>query len=285
MAGSAAVTLGTNAWTVNQDFTFGGTTAGNNLTIPGVVTLSGSRTVTVTSPAVTDTISGQITGGTGFTKAGAGTLVVSSTTNNYGGGTTISGGVLQLGAANVIPDGTFGGLTVAAGAAFNMNAFSETVGSLSGDTTATGGMITNSSTTAGVTLTIGNANTSTTFAGIITAAGTAGLNLAPVKNGAGNQTLSGANTYLGATTINAGTLTLFNGSTSAATATLSNSAITVASTAGATGTLAVNMAGASTTTVNIGSASVTSIGASITLNQGVGGAGTTSRWSTTRSAR
>ncbi len=56
------------------------------------------------------------------------------------------------------------------------------------------------------TLSVGNHNGSGTFMGII--ANGADDTLSLVKNGTGTQTLSGVNTYTGATTINAGTLTI-----------------------------------------------------------------------------
>jgi autotransporter-associated beta strand protein len=72
------------------------------------------------------------------------------------------------------------------------------------------------------TLTTGDA-TNTTFSGIMS--GNGGL----AKPGVGSFTLSGANTYTGATTINAGTLQLSGGATIAGT-----SAVTLANVAGAT---------------------------------------------------
>jgi autotransporter-associated beta strand protein len=71
----------------------------NNLTVAG---LTGAGTVTGAAGAFTidkasgsDTFSGQITGGIGLAKAGAGTLVLSGS-NSYSGGTLISAGTLTL---------------------------------------------------------------------------------------------------------------------------------------------------------------------------------------------
>ena len=201
MSGAAATTLGANPVTVNRDFTFGGTASTNNLTIPGNVTLNGSHTITVTSPQVTGTISGPVSGaGSSLTKAGAGTLLLSGT-GSYGGATTVAGGVLRAGAAGAIPSAS--PLTVNAGAVFDTNAQSNAIGSLSGNTPASGGMVTNSSTTTASTLTTGNDGTSTTFAGLITN-NTAALNL--TKVGTGTQTLSAVNNYTGVTLVSAGTL-------------------------------------------------------------------------------
>ena len=78
-----------NAVTVGGDFTFGGLTAGNGVTLSGAIDLGASgRTITVTSPAVTSTLSGPLTStatGTALTKAGPGVLVLSGTTSNLGG--------------------------------------------------------------------------------------------------------------------------------------------------------------------------------------------------------
>ncbi|MCX6850981.1 MAG: autotransporter-associated beta strand repeat-containing protein [Verrucomicrobia bacterium] len=268
LAGTAARSIG-NATSVSGDFTFGGTTSTNNLTLVNTMTLAaGAHTITVTSPQVTATISGQITGGTNLTKAGAGTLILSSATaNNYGGSTTVSGGVLQLGLAAVIPDAS--ALIVAAGAALDLNGKAETLGTLAGDTTTTGGMITNSVSGTSATLTIGADNTSTTYAGILTdtKAGVATTgNLLLTNTGTGLQTLTGKNTYSGATTIGgtAGGLQIQNTGSNTS-ATLGNTAITVGSGVSLMATVA---SGAPTTVINIGSTTVTTEGASVTLSAG-----------------
>jgi autotransporter-associated beta strand protein len=203
MAGTAARTI-SNPFAVSGGFTFGGSPNGsaptvNNLTLGGTVTLaSGIRTITVASPLVTATISGKLTGGSGVVKAGAGTLVLSSNTNDYGGTTTVSGGLLRLGVAGAIPDGS--GLVVAATGVFDIAGLAETVGSLAG-----AGLITNSAAVA-ATLTIGADGTSTTFSGVITQGTTSVLNL--IKTGAGIQSFSGLNSYLGKTSIQNGAISV-----------------------------------------------------------------------------
>ena len=109
--------------------------------------------------------------------------------NTYTGATNINAGTLRLGAANRIADTS--AVTVASGALFDLNSFSETVGSVAG-----AGDITLGS----ATLTTGGNGASTTYAGAMS--GTGGL----TKAGAGVMTLSGLNTYTGVTTISAGTL-------------------------------------------------------------------------------
>lgn len=91
---------------------------------------------------------------------------------------------------------------------FDLNGYNQTLGSISSDTnaTATATVITNSSGNA-VTLTLGGANKTTVFSGLI------GGNLSLVLNGSGSTMILSnvANTYSGDTTINAGTLALNGG--------------------------------------------------------------------------
>ena len=272
--GSAIRTIA-NATNVSGSFTFGGTVANNGVILSGAMNLgANSPTITVTSPLNISTISGPINststvGVPAFTKAGAGTLLISSGTNSLStGGVVVTGGVLEVG--NVASLTGSNAVQVNAGAVFDTHGMAtESIGSLSGGTTTTGGMVTND--TAGTTsvLTIGGDNTSPTFAGIITdtKAGVTGTgNLALTKTGTGNQTLTGANTYAGATTIGGtGILTIQNPNASSTFATLGNTAIAVGS--GATFAPTVG-SGAPTTVINAGSTAVTLGGASLALNAG-----------------
>jgi autotransporter-associated beta strand protein len=160
-------------------------------------TLTNGTTSTISNEN-TLTLNGSAGGSTGsLIKAGSGTLVFGGS-NQYTGATAISAkGTIQLGAAERINDAS--ALTVASSASFDMNGFSETVGSLAG----AGAVI--SSVVGTSTLTTGGDNTSTTFQGIIqNGSGTVAL----IKAGTGTLTLTGANTYTGITTVNAGTLQL-----------------------------------------------------------------------------
>ena len=114
--------------------------------------------------------------------------------NIYTGSTSVNQGTLQAGAANTFSPAS--ALNVAAGATLALNNFNQTVGSLAGAGSVTLGS---------ATLTAGGNNTSTTFSGII--GGSGGL----TKVGTGTLILSGANTYTGATNVNAGVLSV-NGS-------------------------------------------------------------------------
>ena len=111
----------------------------------------------------------------------------------------ISGGVLTAGnTTNVF--GATSLITVNAPGTLDLGGFSQTIGSLTGS-----GTVTNSGATFPATLTTGGDNTSTTFSGTIQN-GNSTLSL--TKEGTGVFTLSGTNTYTGATTVNAGTLAL-----------------------------------------------------------------------------
>lgn len=200
--GTAARTVA-NPIAVAGNFTFGTlaadnatANASNALTLSGTVTLAaGAHSIAVNGLLMSGTISGKLTGGTNLTKEGLGTLVLSNATNDFGGSTTVNGGILQLGAAGVIPDAS--ALIINGGGFINLNGFSETVGSLAGS-----GVVTN--TGAAQTITVGTDNTDTDFSGVITNQANA---LSLTKTGTGTQTLSGTtNSYTGATTISGGTL-------------------------------------------------------------------------------
>ena len=206
------VAIGIEAVTLN------GTGVGGNgaLTGTGVAaSLAGNIALASTSgigtPTAGDalTLSGVISGASGLTKLGTGSLVLSGN-NTYTGATAISAGTLQLGAANRIANTS--AVTVAAGATFNLNSFAETVGSIAGAGNITLGT---------ATLIAGGDNTSSSFSGVLSGSG--GL----TKVGTGTTTLSGVNTYTGATTITTGTVRLAGGSAIA-----DVSAVTLANTAG-----------------------------------------------------
>ncbi|NDG11455.1 MAG: autotransporter domain-containing protein, partial [Actinobacteria bacterium] len=111
--------------------------------------------------------------------------------NTYTGTTRVSGGTLQLGAADRIANTS--ALLVDTGATFDANNNADTVGSLAGAGSVSLGS---------ATLTAGGDGTSTIFSGTMTGSG--GL----TKAGAGTLTISGSPAYTGATTISAGTIAL-----------------------------------------------------------------------------
>ena len=122
-------------------------------------------------------------------------LTVFTGANTYDGGTSVTGGTLQLN--NNAALGT-GGLAVSAGALVDVNGSSPSIGVLNGN-----GVIDN--VTAGGTpvLTIGNGTASGTFSGTIQ--NTSGA-LTLATAGSGTQYLTGTNTYSGGTQLNGGVL-------------------------------------------------------------------------------
>jgi autotransporter-associated beta strand protein len=91
---------------------------------------------------------------------------------------------------------------------FRLNGFNQTVNALNSAASGTTRLIHNNHASNASILTVGNGGGTGTFNGTIVNGSTATLAL--VKTGAGNQTLSGTNTYTGGTTISGGTLTLAN---------------------------------------------------------------------------
>jgi autotransporter-associated beta strand protein len=175
-----------------------------------------------------------IGGAASLTKTGTANLT-NSTPNTYTGPTAINQGQLVVGVASVAnTSGALGNnsaVTLANDptAVLNLNNFATQIGSLSGGGASGGNVVLGSA-----TLTVGANNTSTTYAGVV--GGTGGLS----KTGTGALTLSGAHTFTGGWSVNAGTLN-YNGSLASG------------------GQLIVNASGASSI-VNIGS------GANLTFN-------------------
>jgi len=187
-AGSVSVSADASLGRDFNAITLNGTTLATtgSFTANRITTL-GSGGTFHTAPATTLTWNGPIGGNGGLIKAGAGNLVLGGD-NAYSGGTTISAGTLTLGHANGASAGT---VHIAAGATFDVAAHGFDLTRVSGAGTVTGaGSVTYDSAA------------SATLAPIL--AGTGGL----VKAGTGTLTLSRANSYSGATHLNAGTLAL-----------------------------------------------------------------------------
>ena len=181
----------------------------------------------------TNGISGVISGN-GFTKIGAGTLVLAAD-NSYSGGTTFTSGTIQVGSGGAA--GSLGGGAVANGGAlvFNRSGSVTVPGVISGTgsltqagpgaTVLTGGnTYTGATTISSGTLQVGSGGSGSTLGGTGTITNNGALvftigdsqtisrsitgsgNL--VKSGAGTLTLAGNNSYAGGTTISGGTLTV-----------------------------------------------------------------------------
>jgi autotransporter-associated beta strand protein len=211
----------------------GGTTG--SISSSSAITNNGTLAINRSNGNIT--LSNTISGSGNLTKSGAGTLTLSGS-NAYTGTTRVSAGVLNIQHANALGS-TSGNTTVSSGAALQLQG-NITVGTealslngtgvsatgalrnISGSNTYGGAITLAGNTTIGsdagtLTLSSGSSITGTdtnlTFVGagritindaIATGSGTL------TKNGTGTVTLSGNNTYTGATTINAGNLTISN---------------------------------------------------------------------------
>jgi autotransporter-associated beta strand protein len=168
---------------------------GNPTFTGGTINLGGSSPIVSTILGSTATINSIVTGTGGLTKSGFGTLTLGNASNSYTGATAISAGTLQLGAANALPSGT--AVTVASGATFSANGFTQTVGSVAGAGAISLGT---------GSLTAGGNNTSTTFGGSLTGTGTF------TKAGTGTLSLTSNISFGGTFVLSSGTLQL-SGST------------------------------------------------------------------------
>jgi autotransporter-associated beta strand protein len=181
-SGISALTIANGATVDLRDFSqsIGSLSGGGALAL-------GGATLTTGGDGTSTLFSGAITGSGGLVKVGQGTFTLTGA-NSYTGGTTVAGGVLRTGTGNVFAGSTV--LTVAGGAAVELEGFAQTFAAIEGSGSIRLG---------GAALTVGS-STSSLFAGEITGSGTLR------KVGSGTLTLTGANSYSGGTTVSAGTL-------------------------------------------------------------------------------
>ncbi|CAN5493615.1 hypothetical protein BH10PLA1_BH10PLA1_00940 [soil metagenome] len=218
-------------------------------TIASNVILGGNQTWTNNSGNAL-TVSGVVSGASSLTKAGSGTLVLSST-NTYTGNTTISNGTVSASSITVVGGGSnLGNATSAVilGDASNKGTLSYTGGNATysrGFTVAAGGGEVDM-TTAGQTLSIGSAGISNNSGGNFTIGGAGNTTItggigsgsgALIKTGTGTLLLAGTNTYTGGTAVIAGTLQVNTGSgTGTGTVSIAGNS-TVRATLGGNGTI------------------------------------------------
>lgn len=199
-AGAGNLQLNNNS-AINNGITLSGGSISHNGTLSNSGTGTGG---TLISAVIDDNIAGVIQNSTtsSLTLSGA---------NTYSRPTTVNAGLLKAGIASVANvSGAFGNnstvtLANVAGAGLDIAGFNTQIGSLAG-----GGLSGGNVSLGGATLTTGGDNTDTTYGGAISGLG------AFVKIGTGKQILTGANTYGGTTTVNAGILVI-NGNNIAAT--------------------------------------------------------------------
>jgi outer membrane autotransporter protein len=165
-------------------FTAPALTIGGQINDNGTLVFASTGNLNITAP---------IQGSGAVMQAGSGTLVLSGA-GTYTGPTTVASGTLQAGGTNLLSAAS--AFTVNGGATLDLGSANQTIGSLAGAGTVNLG--------AG-TFTTGGLGTSTSFGGVIAGSGRL------VKTGAGNMTLTGANSYTGGTTISGGVLQLGDG--------------------------------------------------------------------------
>lgn len=240
-AGAAGAFSASSAHTVSLSATLdlnGFNETVGSLAGAGQVTL-GSATLTAGGDNSSTLFSGVIAGGGGLIKAGTGTFVLSGD-NSYAGGTTISGGTLELGngtssgsiLGNIVDNGTLSlhrsdnvlfSATISGSGALvqkgpGMTALAAT-NTYSGGTTIQGGMLIlgNGGTVGSIAGNVAdnaafafNRTDNLTFAGVISGTGSV------TKYNGNTLILTANNSYSGGTTIAGGTLQLGNGGASGA---------------------------------------------------------------------
>jgi autotransporter-associated beta strand protein len=219
-SGSVLVPAGTaleldgDGLTFANALTLGGSTGGATLeNVGGSNTWSGPITDAATSAlnvnAGTLTIDGPITGAGGLVKSGIGTLVMPDT-NSYTGYTLVLAGVLDLQTPSAVGSSAFVEALAPAtlqidgtGLTFSKTLYlTGTLANINGNNTWSGVIDTLAATS---TVNVG-AGQSLTLSGLIVGAGGLTVN----KGGSGTLILTNANTYTGATTIQAGTAVVQN---------------------------------------------------------------------------
>ncbi len=202
-----------------------GSTSTGLLPVSGTVLLNGDLRLYSESTTTNAVVLSNVVSGSGaLTTAGTGNSRLTGV-NTFTGDTRISSGTLQLGAASgnntlALQNSTLdmngsdtGSLWFGTAVTSSIN--SATLGGLKGSRNI---VLVNSNTTtpSAVALTVGNNNSSNTYSGTLSGAGSF------IKSGTGTQTLSGVSTYTGSTTVNAGTLLVTGGLSASSAITVNN---------------------------------------------------------------
>ena len=174
-----------------------------NIALNDHLTVRTAGGTTSSAMVIAGTISGP---GMDLTKESSTLALTLSAPNTYSGITRISGGVLSLDHSLAMQNSVLDTLNSVVGDASNglrTSMTTLTLGGLSGDKSLTSVFTTHAGGFSGLTALTLNPTTNATYTGII-ADGAAGMTLS--KSGTGTQTVSGVNTYTGATSILNGTL-------------------------------------------------------------------------------
>jgi autotransporter-associated beta strand protein len=98
-----------DASVASHAFTLGGLSGSGNLLLEDNATTPNKVALSVGNDNASTTYSGTLSGAGSLVKVGTGTLALTGT-NTYGGGTTVSDGLLEIGSINALPAG--GSLTI-----------------------------------------------------------------------------------------------------------------------------------------------------------------------------
>ena len=206
---TGAVNVENGTFTVSNATTMGLlTVTGTGGTIGGTGGLTASTISANITAGGTTTFSATLAGSGGFTKSGGGTAIMSGANVGYTGQVTLSDGLMQVGANNAAGSGT---LSLVSGtlsaSATQTRTLPNAVVSFGGDVTIGDATNTGALTFSGSAALTGNRTL--TFASNATlSGGLSGSGFGFTKEGSGDFTLNGANTYNGTTNVNAGTLVL-----------------------------------------------------------------------------
>jgi fibronectin-binding autotransporter adhesin len=200
---------------------FEGGSGGTRSDLAGTAITLASGTVVLDLQNNTVSLNAGMTGGGGLVvndSFGTGTLALGALASNYGGGTTIARGILQIEADNLLP--TAGVVSISGGSTVTINStpyvhggtldlagHNQTLGGLTGGAAGDGGIsgiVTNSAGSTTSVLTIGGG--SSTFAGVIQN----GAGQVALLSSGGTLTLAGSNTYSGGTMVSNGLLAAEN---------------------------------------------------------------------------
>ena len=163
----------------------------------GSTTVAGNATINVANDGSgLGTLSlGALSGTGNLALGGPGGVILTADGSAFTGNATVNGGAIQLNNATALVNSTVT-LSASSGLVFGSGITAPTLGGLAG----AGNVVLQTSDSSAVTLTVGGNGQNTAYSGILSGSGSLH------KVGSSSLTLQGPSTYVGGTTMNAGTL-------------------------------------------------------------------------------